>query len=104
MDWSPGCEGVNALKHNWRGENGCANPPFNLVSAVVDKAIRSGCALTLVVPRWRAKPWYWKVTFSLRKCSAPHYSAATTMEPPRGSPQARHGHLLPVLPVRSPDQ
>lgn len=55
-----GCEGVNALKHDGRGENGWANPPFNLVSAVVDKAIRSGCALTLVVPRWRAQPWYWR--------------------------------------------
>lgn len=28
--------------------------------AVVDKAIRAGCALTLVLPRWRAQPWYWR--------------------------------------------
>lgn len=59
-DWLPGCEGVNALKHDWRGENGWANCPFNLISAVVDKAIRSGCALTLVAPRWQAQPWYWR--------------------------------------------
>eukprot|EP00168_Porphyra_purpurea_P002129 TRINITY_DN124_c0_g1_i1.p2 TRINITY_DN124_c0_g1~~TRINITY_DN124_c0_g1_i1.p2 ORF type:complete len:773 (-),score=79.36 TRINITY_DN124_c0_g1_i1:1080-3191(-) len=59
-DWTPGCAGVNALRHNWRRENGWANPPFNLMPAVVDKAVRDGAALTLVAPRWRAQPWYWR--------------------------------------------
>lgn len=59
-DWSLGCKGVDELKRDWRGENGWASPPFNLMPAVVNKAIRSGCALTLVAPRWRAQPWYWR--------------------------------------------
>jgi len=58
--WSPGCAGIRALQHDWRSENCWANPPFHLVGAVVDKAIRSGCQLPLVAPRWPAQPWYWR--------------------------------------------
>lgn len=59
-NWTPGCEGVNALAHDWRTENGWANPPFLLIPVVVDKVLRSGCALTLVAPHWTAQPWYWR--------------------------------------------
>lgn len=30
-DWTPGCSGVQALRHDWVGENGWTNPPFNLL-------------------------------------------------------------------------
>lgn len=42
-DWTSGCSGVRALGHDWTGENGWANPPFNLLPTVVDKALCSDC-------------------------------------------------------------
>lgn len=59
-NWAPGCEGVNALARDWCTENGWANPPFYLMPVVVEKVLRSGCALTLVAPHWTARPWYWR--------------------------------------------
>lgn len=57
--WCPGCEGTNALRIPWVGENFFANPPFNLMTAVVTKAIHDGATMTLVSPRWECQPWYW---------------------------------------------
>lgn len=59
-DWAPRCEGVNAFRHSWAGENCYANPPFHLMPAVVDCAIRTRARLTLVAPKWTAQPWYWR--------------------------------------------
>lgn len=58
--WTPGCAGVDALRHDWHAENGWATPPLHLIPMVVDKVVRSDCALTLVAPRWEAQPWYWR--------------------------------------------
>ena len=59
-DWTPGCAGIKALRHSWRGENGWANPPFHLMPAVIYKEIREQARVTVVVPRWPAQPWYWR--------------------------------------------
>lgn len=84
-DWSPGCEGVNALEHQWGGDNNWVNPPFNLLPIVVDKITREGCQATLVAPRWKAQPWYWlaaeactdRVELSKRQAQLTHGSRSS---------------------------
>lgn len=58
----PGALGVNALRHEWAGENAWANPPFHMMGAVVAKIIASGAAVTLVAPAWHAQPWWARAT------------------------------------------
>lgn len=58
--WSPGCSGTDAVLQPWTGDNLYSNPPFNLMPAVLEKAIREGTRVTLVAPRWEAQPWFWR--------------------------------------------
>lgn len=64
---APGGAGVDAMRFSWRGDNAWANPPFNLIGPVVDKAVREGAAVTLVAPYWPAQPWW---PTAVRACSA----------------------------------
>jgi len=57
-DLTPGALGANALHFNWAGENAWANPPFNLLGAVLDKVIREQLTATVVAPVWKAQPWW----------------------------------------------
>jgi len=57
-DLTPGALGSNALLFSWEAENAWANPPFNLMGAVVDKVIRERVAATVVAPVWKAQPWW----------------------------------------------
>lgn len=54
----PGTEGVDALRHNWAGENCWANPPFQLLPWVVDKIVRDAATVTMVAPVWKAQGWW----------------------------------------------
>lgn len=54
----PGTAGVDALTHDWVGDNCWANPPFQLMGVVVDKILRSRAQVTLVAPVWRTQPWW----------------------------------------------
>lgn len=49
---------MDALSHDWTGDNCWANPPFQLMGSVVDKILRTGARVTLVAPIWRAQPWW----------------------------------------------
>lgn len=53
----PRTAGVDALSHDWAGENCRANPPFQLMRAVVDKIVRTRATVTLIAPVWKAQPW-----------------------------------------------
>lgn len=64
---APGGAGVDAMRFSWRGDNAWANPPFNLIGPVVDKAVRESAAVTLVSPYWPAQPWW---PTAVRACSA----------------------------------
>jgi len=57
-DLTPGALGANSLHFCWARENAWANPPFNLMGAVIDKVIRERATATLVAPVWRAQPWW----------------------------------------------
>jgi len=54
----PGALGADALHQSWDDENCWANPPFHLVGAVVSRILATGAHVTLVVPEWRAQPWW----------------------------------------------
>jgi len=66
-DLTPGALGANALLFSWVGENAWANPPFNLMGAVLDKVIREQVTATVVAPVWRAQPWWAR---AVEACSA----------------------------------
>ena len=57
-DLTPGGLGANAMLSSWEGENAWANPPFNLIGAVLDKVIRERVTATVVAPVWKAQPWW----------------------------------------------
>lgn len=88
--WTPGCTGTDALHHEWVGENFYANPPFNLMPAVVAKAISDGTKLTLFAPRWEAQPWYWRAA----------EAAATIVHLPTSYGVFTHG--TQITPARQP--
>lgn len=49
---------MNAMRQDWVGENGWANPPFHLLGPVISKIVATGAAVTLVAPVWRSQPWW----------------------------------------------
>lgn len=54
-----GSEGVDALaQQNWGHENNWVNPPFCLLTSVLDIVKRQGATATVIAPRWPAQPWY----------------------------------------------
>jgi len=55
---TPGALGINALAHDWTGENAWANPPFHLLGPVVHKIVASNATVTLIAPEWRAQPFW----------------------------------------------
>lgn len=56
----PGALGIDALRHPWSTPLGAlwANPPWPLISRVLDKVIRERVSLALVAPIWKSAPWY----------------------------------------------
>ena len=57
-----GSEGVDALAIQWGGENNWLHPPTSIISRVIAKLRADRAAGTLLVPRWRAAPW-WPVLY-----------------------------------------
>ena len=60
--WEPLSEGVDALAQvNWGKENNFVNPPFCLLSRVLDVVQAQGAIATVIAPAWKAKEWYQKL-------------------------------------------
>lgn len=67
--WDPLSQGVDALsQQDWSHENNYVNPPFRLISQVLDVVESQKCMITLIAPLWRAQPWFQRL---LRLCIAP---------------------------------
>jgi transposase InsO family protein len=49
---------LDAFKQNWSGHNCWCNPPWPLISAVIDKVIQDQAVITLVTPYWPDKKWF----------------------------------------------
>ena len=51
-------EAIDALSQTWRGENNWIAPPFPLIKKVIQKLKLKRAEATVIVPEWRAQPWY----------------------------------------------
>ncbi|KAK3289666.1 hypothetical protein CYMTET_2936 [Cymbomonas tetramitiformis] len=54
----PGCEGVDSLAYDWRGEHSWVNPPWGLLDEVAHKLREEGAAATVVAPYWPGQSWF----------------------------------------------
>ena len=55
----PHSEGIDALaQQNWQSENNFVNPPFRLLSRVLDVIEAQGATATIIAPKWIAQPWF----------------------------------------------
>ncbi|KAK3273086.1 hypothetical protein CYMTET_18658 [Cymbomonas tetramitiformis] len=54
----PGCEGVDSLAYDWRGEHNWVNPPWSLLDEVAHKLREEGAAATVVAPYWPGQSWF----------------------------------------------
>ena len=54
----PGAEAVDAFTQSWSDENNWINPPWRLISRVLNKIRRDRAQATLVLPVWTAQPWW----------------------------------------------
>ena len=59
--WDPMTEGVDALSLPWPGENNFINPPFRLLSQIIDKIVQEKVHATVIAPKWIAQPWFQKL-------------------------------------------
>jgi len=58
----PLCCGVDALaQSDWECENNYVNPPFRLLSQVLDKIILSKSRATVIAPFWPGQTWFRKL-------------------------------------------
>jgi hypothetical protein len=58
-DPQPGSFGVDAFAHPWgRFQLAYANPPFQIVGAVLRKTRGDGATLIIVLPEWRSAAWW----------------------------------------------
>ena len=58
---TPDCAGVDSFAHYW-GRNCWANPPFSIMSRVLQHAEACKARVCLVMPFWITKPWWRKLT------------------------------------------
>ena len=55
----PWTEGVDALhQNNWASENNFVNPPFRLLSKILNHIRATESNATIIAPMWPAQPWY----------------------------------------------
>ncbi|KAK3251021.1 hypothetical protein CYMTET_39632 [Cymbomonas tetramitiformis] len=54
----PGCEGVDSLAYDWRGEHNWVNPPWGLLDEVAHKLREEGAAATVVASYWPEQSWF----------------------------------------------
>jgi len=54
----PGATAVDALAQDWARERVWANPPFNQIAAVLHLLQTQRTTALLVVPEWKAQPWW----------------------------------------------
>ena len=57
--WDPQTEAVDALaQDDWATSQNFVNPPFRLLSKVIQKIINSKATATVIAPWWPAQPWF----------------------------------------------
>ena len=55
--WDPSAEAVDGLAQDWSNENNFCNPPWRMLSDVVEKIAREAVTATVIAPMWRGRHW-----------------------------------------------
>ncbi len=67
--YDPGTAGVDALaQQDWGDHNNFVNPPFRMVSRVLDVIQNQGAIATIIAPKWPAQHWFSRLQ---RMCISP---------------------------------
>lgn len=67
--YDPLTSGVDAFaQSDWEKMNNFCNPPFRLISRVLNKINQTGATATLIAPKWPQQQWYKRLT---QMCIAP---------------------------------
>jgi hypothetical protein len=56
--WDPGAAAIDALAQDWEQETPYGNPPFIIMSRVLQKVAQTKTPVTLIVPAWRTAVWW----------------------------------------------
>lgn len=56
--YDPSATAVDAFQQDWRREDGWINPPFPLISVILDRLDRLGARALVVLPTWRSAAWW----------------------------------------------
>lgn len=56
--WDVGTEAVDAFTQDWGEENNFINPPWALLSRIVEKLIADRATATVIAPRFPAQTWF----------------------------------------------
>lgn len=60
--WCPGDEAIDTFHQAWWPFNNNANPPFDLIDAVLDLVHEQDAAATVILPAWQAQPFWHRAT------------------------------------------
>jgi hypothetical protein len=56
---------IDAMTPNWSNENAWINPPFSMISRVLQKVEQDQATVTLLAPLWPGQPWFPKLLMML---------------------------------------
>ena len=56
--WDVGTEAVDAFTQDWGEENNYINPPWALLSRIVEKLIADRATATVIAPQFPAQTWF----------------------------------------------
>ena len=49
---------TDAMLQSWTRENNFVNPPFRMISQILNKIHQEQCDATLIAPLWPSAPWF----------------------------------------------
>ena len=53
-----GCEGIDAFRYDWKGENNWCHPPYKMVGQAVAHMRKCKASGTILVPMWKRAAWW----------------------------------------------
>jgi len=56
--YDPKAEATDAMLQSWTRENNFVNPPFRMISQILNKIHQEQCDATLIIPLWPSAPWF----------------------------------------------
>ena len=54
----PFAEAIDAFQQDWSRVKGFVNPPWSLITRILNQAQTQKAELTIITPLWKSQPWY----------------------------------------------